>query len=69
MTVLAACQPAASNAVELAQSPAGLDQAALTISSNQRDHAEPVVGRSCVLGSSRMTPRHGDQVSGRTSIA
>ena len=35
---LAACQPSASNAVELARSPAGLEQAALTISSHGKLH-------------------------------
>lgn len=35
---LAACQPSASNAVELGQSPAGLEQVPLTIMSNGREH-------------------------------
>jgi uncharacterized membrane protein (UPF0127 family) len=35
---VAACQPSASNAVELAQSPAGLAQVPLTIASGGRDH-------------------------------
>ncbi len=35
---LAACQPSASNAVELGQSPAGLEQAPLTITSGGREH-------------------------------
>ena len=35
---LAACQPSASNAVELGRSPAGLEQAALTIESSGRKH-------------------------------
>jgi uncharacterized membrane protein (UPF0127 family) len=35
---LAACQPSASNAVELGQSPAGLELVPLTITSNGRDH-------------------------------
>lgn len=35
---LAACQPSASSAVELGRSPAGLEQASLTITSNGRDH-------------------------------
>jgi uncharacterized protein len=35
---LAACQPSASNAVELGQSPAGLTQVPLTISSNGQLH-------------------------------
>jgi uncharacterized membrane protein (UPF0127 family) len=35
---LAACQPSASNAVELGQSPAGLKQVPLTITSNGKAH-------------------------------
>ena len=35
---LAACQPSASSAVDLAQSPAGLDQVPLTITSGARDY-------------------------------
>ena len=35
---LAACQPSASNAVDLAPSPAGLEQVPLTITSGQRTH-------------------------------
>jgi uncharacterized protein len=35
---LAACQPSASNAVELGRSPAGLEQAPLTIESSGRKH-------------------------------
>lgn len=35
---LAACQPSASNAVELGQSPAGLEQVPLTITSSGREH-------------------------------
>src|SRR5688500_9791434 len=35
---LAACQPSASSAVEVAQSPAGLDQVPLTVTSNGRQH-------------------------------
>jgi uncharacterized membrane protein (UPF0127 family) len=35
---LAACQPTASNAVELGRSPAGLEQAPLTISSSGKPH-------------------------------
>ncbi|HEU4957733.1 MAG TPA: DUF192 domain-containing protein [Sphingomicrobium sp.] len=35
---MAACQPSASNAVELGQSPAGLEQKALTIMSGGREH-------------------------------
>ena len=35
---MAACQPSASNAVELGQSPAGLEQKALTITSGGREH-------------------------------
>ena len=35
---LAACQPSASNAVELGRSPAGLEQVPLTISSDSRTH-------------------------------
>jgi len=36
--LLAACQPSASNAVELGRSPAGLEQVPLTISSDGRTH-------------------------------
>jgi uncharacterized membrane protein (UPF0127 family) len=35
---VAACQPSASNAVELAQSPAGLDQVQLTVTSGGKVH-------------------------------
>ena len=35
---LAACQPSASNAVELGQSPAGLEQVPLTVVSNGKTH-------------------------------
>jgi uncharacterized membrane protein (UPF0127 family) len=35
---LAACQPSASNAVELARSPAGLEQVSLAITSGNRTH-------------------------------
>jgi uncharacterized protein len=35
---LAACQPSASNAVELGQSPAGLEQVPLTITSSGHEH-------------------------------
>lgn len=35
---LAACQPSASNAVELGQSPAGLEQLPLTITSSGHEH-------------------------------
>ena len=35
---LAACQPSASNAVELGQSPAGLEQVPLTVTSNGQVH-------------------------------
>ena len=35
---LAACQPSASNAVELGQSPAGLEQVPLTVTSNGKAH-------------------------------
>jgi uncharacterized membrane protein (UPF0127 family) len=35
---LPACQPSASNAVELGRSPAGLEQVPLTITSNGRQH-------------------------------
>jgi len=35
---LAACQPSASNAVELSQSPAGLEQVPLTVTSNGQVH-------------------------------
>ena len=35
---LAACQPSASNAVELGRSPAGLEQVPLTITSAGREH-------------------------------
>ena len=35
---MAACQPPASNAVELSQSPAGLEQVPLTITSGGREH-------------------------------
>ncbi len=35
---LAACQPSASNAVELGQSPAGLEQVSLTVTSNGQMH-------------------------------
>lgn len=38
VSALAACQPSASNAVELGRSPAGLEQVPLTISSNGREH-------------------------------
>ena len=38
MTSLAACQPSASNAVELGRSPAGLQQVPLTITSGTRAH-------------------------------
>jgi hypothetical protein len=38
MASAAACQPSASNAVELGRSPAGLEQVPLTISSNGREH-------------------------------
>ena len=38
LTSLAACQPSASNAVELARSPAGLEQVPLTITSGNRTH-------------------------------
>lgn len=38
MVALAACQPSASSAVELARSPAGLEQGQLTISSAGRKH-------------------------------
>jgi uncharacterized membrane protein (UPF0127 family) len=38
LTSLAACQPSASNAVELARSPAGLEQVPLTITSGTRKH-------------------------------
>lgn len=37
MASAAACQPSASNAVELGRSPAGLEQVPLTISSNGRE--------------------------------
>jgi uncharacterized membrane protein (UPF0127 family) len=38
MASAAACQPSASNAVELGRSPAGLEQVPLTISSNGLEH-------------------------------
>ena len=38
MASLAACQPSASNAVELGRSPAGLEQVPLTITSGKRVH-------------------------------
>jgi uncharacterized membrane protein (UPF0127 family) len=38
MTTLIACQPAASNAVELGRSPAGLEQVPLTITSGPKTH-------------------------------
>jgi uncharacterized membrane protein (UPF0127 family) len=38
MASLAACQPSASNAVELGRSPAGLEQVALTITSGKQVH-------------------------------
>jgi uncharacterized membrane protein (UPF0127 family) len=38
VAVLAACQPSASNAVELGQSPAGLEQMRLTITSHGKKH-------------------------------
>src|SRR6185369_12916534 len=38
VAALAACQPSASNAVELGSSPAGLDQVKLTISSAGKTH-------------------------------
>ena len=38
MAAVAACQPSASNAVELGRSPAGLEQLPLTITSNGREH-------------------------------
>ena len=38
MTTLVACQPSASNAVELGRSPAGLEQVPLTITSSNKTH-------------------------------
>jgi uncharacterized membrane protein (UPF0127 family) len=38
VTTLIACQPSASNAVELGRSPAGLEQVPLTISSGAKTH-------------------------------
>ena len=38
MASLAACQPSASNAVELGRSPAGLEQVPLTVTSGNRVH-------------------------------
>ncbi len=38
MTSLIACQPSASNAVELGRSPAGLEQVPLTITSGNKTH-------------------------------
>ena len=38
VTALAACQPSASNAVELGTSPAGLEQVPLTVISDGREH-------------------------------
>jgi uncharacterized membrane protein (UPF0127 family) len=38
VTSLIACQPSASNAVELGRSPAGLEQVPLTISSGKKKH-------------------------------
>jgi uncharacterized protein len=66
MTSLAACQPSASNAVELGRSPAGLQQVPLTITSGTRVHrftvevaATPQEQAYGLMNRSELAPDHG----------